>query len=188
MFKRALTAHHWMAIGLEKWNEFETMDIPATRVKKMRKIKDADTDSDDESDESPSDLDQREIASADDDLSQSDAEADSDILNAAGSDDNQSDVAAEAGEEEVKPSLGTFSFCPVCPGRRFLTTKDMEDHTASAKHLKRVAAAANAPEAAATVEKKTETSQPKKQKKTEREPKVNRKARRAALARTDSHN
>jgi hypothetical protein len=130
MFKRAIKANHWMAIGLDKWNELENMEIPIGLVRKMRKLRDLASDSEDEGDsnsdvtESLSQGDVEDLEHADED-----SLADSIIEEA---------EAPEDSEDEERKESDSFTLCPICPGRKFLTKKDEEQHMNSAKHLKRL--------------------------------------------------
>jgi hypothetical protein len=179
MFKRAMKSNHWMAIGLEKWNELENMEITPQILKKMRKLKDqmaSDSEDDDASDNfSDGDLD---AADVDSEASSSNSieEEDAVVEEQEGESDDSS---------EPKEPVGNFVFCPICPGRKFLTQKDADDHMKSTKHVKREKAiAASQPlqvDSSIVVKEKK-----KKEEKSKIEPstpsgKLNRKARRANL-------
>lgn len=139
MFKRALEANHWMAIGLDNWNELETRDIPSTRVRKMRlvdkKVKSSRNEDSDESDSASI------ISEIDESLLEPVVDS------------------ASAPSDSDTEDFGSFVFCELCPGRKFLTGKDIESHQKSKMHLKREAEAAllaaqNKSEKKVTVEKR----------------------------------
>jgi hypothetical protein len=133
MFKRAMKSNHWMAIGLEKWNELESMEISPAILKKMRKLRDSTgSDSEDEHSESESSLE----SVSDSEEAPGDLGSSSYAPSANHTQEEESVDESEDEEEEEKTS-GGFEFCPICPGRKFLTEKDMECHMQSAKHLKR---------------------------------------------------
>ena len=179
MFKRAIKSNHWMAIGLEKWNDIENMEITPEMIKKMRKYQRASSDSEDE-DENPS-SDQESVGTPEAAIHSDSNEPE----------DSASERSPEAEEEasassESEEDHGNFEFCPICPGRKFLTEKDAEAHRNSAKHQKRERALENANKPQEEVAVKEST---KKEKKPKSEPKPavlpapnNRKARRAQLA------
>lgn len=129
MFKRALSSHHWMAIGLEKWNELENMEITPELIKKMRKLKNntGDSDEDDEDNEADEVQSREQVC---DDVPPNDSSS-----NSIGADSvaSGSDVDAEIEDD----ALDSFEYCPICPGKKFLTEKDAEEHRNSAKHLQR---------------------------------------------------
>lgn len=132
MFKRAISSHHWMAIGLEKWNELENMEITPELIKKMRKLKNNTGDSDEDDDDNEADEDQTREQVCDD------VPLDDSPLNSIVADSlpSVSDVDAESEHD----ALDTFEYCPICPGKKFLTEKDAEEHLKSAKHLKKESA------------------------------------------------
>jgi hypothetical protein len=181
MFKRAIQTNHWMAIGLEKWNELENLEITPELVRKMRKIKYHNSDS--EEDEVEPDLD----SDAENDDIQSNDESEDEVVDSDGdSAENADSVESKEGDsaesEEEAPPKSSFSFCPICPGKKFLTDADQESHMKSAKHMKREAQSVATPEA---VLPSVKAKKPKEKTKTERAepaPKNNRKARRAHLA------
>lgn len=171
MFKRALEANHWMAIGLNSWNELENRDIPLSRVRKMRLLgKKSNNASDDESDES-------EVSSQVSVVEEQFSEADDNKSSA-------SEAASDSGDE------GTFVYCDVCPDRKFLTGKDIEDHLKSKMHMKRLASQSKegfvAPMACQTPIPKPRKAAKKEVGRNELQPseKSNRKARRAGIADT----
>lgn len=170
-----------MAIGLDKWNDFENMDISESRIKRMRNIKGGSEDSGDE--ELFSDNDSVE-SSVDEHVS-----ADGSVDESASKNEVSDNVSLESGQN-AEEANGDFVFCPVCPNRKFLTEKDMEDHSKSKKHIKREQTLLNTPDVSTAVpDTKKAKAEPKKkemQPKPEGEPKMNRKTRRANLARTDS--
>ena len=160
MFKRALEAKHWMAIGLDSWNEMENQDIPATRVRKMRLVeKKSRANPDEESDasDSASIMSEEEIAPVVPDVSVSSSESEAD-------------------------GAGNFVFCEVCPGRKFLTGKDIESHMKSKHHLKKMAALEKCPVVTPIREEKSIKKSRKEEPKDKIAPSVsNRKARRALV-------
>lgn len=170
-----------MAIGLDKWNDFENMEISESRIKRMRNIKGGSEDSGDE--ELFSDIDSVE-SSVDENVS-----ADGSVDESASKDDVPVSGSLDSGQV-AKEANGDFVFCPVCPNRKFLTEKDMEDHMKSKKHIKREQALLKTPEVStavpATKKANAEPKKKEKQPKPEGEPKMNRRTRRANLARTDS--
>ena len=165
-----------MAIGMEKWNEIENMDISLSLVRKMRKLRDATSDSEGES------ISGSEVEEMTDSNSDSEYASDTEHVG-----DPPQDIVVEVGDikspeedkKEESAKTSAFTFCPVCPGRKFLTKKDEEDHMKTAKHLKRL-------ERPAVLEKEEECSRPKKSKpapkETKKEKVSNRKSRRAHLA------
>ena len=181
MFKRAIKANHWMAIGLDKWNELENMEIPLSLVRKMRKLRDTASDSDEESN-STSEVDQ---------LSESESEIDEGLSNSSQDEEEKSDhvveeetsehVDEEVATEETPVKESPFTFCQLCPGRKFLTKHDEEKHMSCAKHLKRLEGSKNISKD--MVSPKEKPVRPVKKQKTEKVKAVsNRKSRRAHLA------
>jgi len=173
MFKRAVQANHWMAIGLEKWNELENTEIPLEQIRKWRKLeKGKDIESNDEEEEILEGSDNDEVETEE-------LEALSETS------DISETVEPESESEEGEPnSKIMIQHCDICPGRMFLTEKDMEAHMQSIKHLKRVQAAKGSPETDSPAESKPKE---KKSKTTDTKQKqapsaTNRKARRAHLA------
>jgi hypothetical protein len=119
MFKRALQTNHWMTIGLDEWNKLENMDISVTKLQKLRKVeRGEEVDDDEESEHTISDEE---------------------------SDDCSEDVPVEEdceSEDEVSSIDGDrvfLRYCEACPGRKFLTEKDFQEHINSKKHQKRLA-------------------------------------------------
>lgn len=175
MFKRALRSHHWMAIGLDKWNDIESAEVPFKVVKKLReleKLEKQGVDSDDEDDE----LD--EMISED---SSSGNEGETDSLVSDGDSIEKDAVDAdivqpESEDESVKAT--TFEYCTVCPGKKFLTLADKEAHMKSSKHLKREKQQEQGPEVVTAT-----PSEPKPSRSKQAPSENNRKARRAHLAR-----
>ena len=178
MFKRAMRSNHWMAIGLEKWNELEELEITPEIIKKMRKLKNDMGNSDD------SDMD-------DEDISVSSVSVDGDDCSEQSAQSGSGDEVGEAedvseGEEESEGSEAehhAFEFCPICPGVKFLTEKDAEAHRNGAKHKKREARQSAAPVETPTLKEKKPLA---KQEKSLPQAKSNRKARRANLVDTRS--
>lgn len=152
-----------MAIGLDNWNELENRDIPKTRVKKMRV------------------LEKRSKLNPDEDSDDSDAASlESEFEEVEALHVEAEHVIEDPVSESESSCAGTFVYCDVCRGRKFLTEKDIEDHLKSKAHLKRVAAQ----EAIVTPTKLSEPVNDKKKKwvkSVSDKPKMNRKARRAAL-------
>ena len=176
MFKRAMKSNHWMAIGLEKWNDIENMEITPAMIKKMRKYQHAGSDSEDDEQSQSSDQESVGTPEADHD----DESAERDAQSGSEEDASEEDLESDGSEGE---DHGGFRFCPICPGRKFLTDRDEEAHKKSARHLKREKALAN-PEPAAKPASAKETV---KKEMVKPEPKQapaanNRKARRAQLA------
>jgi hypothetical protein len=125
MFKRAITSNHWMAIGLDKWNELENMEITPALIKKMRKIRGYETDSDDENEDNSSSSESENEADATQPESESERE------------EISGDERAPSEHSSDEAGLGSFEMCPICPNKKFLTAKDAEAHMKSEKHLKR---------------------------------------------------
>jgi hypothetical protein len=180
MFKRALQAHHWMAIGLEKWNELENMEITETHIKRMRKIKGGSEDSDDDQ-EFTSDAEGSQSAQS------SSNKADPEVCTTDDSEFEEGPIE-EVGDEQLEKELvsGSFVLCPICPNRKFLTENEMNDHLKSKGHLKKERALSEPCEVRVVVPqrpKKDKGTKPVKDQKPQS--KNNRKARRANLARTD---
>jgi hypothetical protein len=177
-----------MAIGLEKWNELEELDITPDIIKKMRKLKN-DTGNSDDSDAEDEDISVSSVSVDDDDCasSASDASECSDRSAESGAgvgvdeEENVSEGEEESGDSEVEHSA--FEFCPICPGVKFLTEKDADAHRNGAKHKKREALQSAAPVATPTVKEKMALP---KQEKPLPQAKLNRKARRANLVDTRS--
>jgi hypothetical protein len=121
-----------MAIGLEKWNELENMEITPELIKKMRKLKNNTGDSDDDDEDNEADeVQSREQESGD--VPPKDSPANSIEADSVAS---ESDVDAESEDD----ALDSFEYCPICPGKKFLTERDAEEHRKSAKHMKRESA------------------------------------------------
>jgi hypothetical protein len=171
MFKRAMKSHHWMAIGLDEWNKFEESQITASHVANLRTVERAGLGSDDEDD------DELELESY-----ASELEGD-ELDQTADADSGAESAPSVSGESDEEPDNGTFEFCPVCPGKKFLTDQDRSSHMLSAKHLKQVAKLERPTVAEVTTPsaKKLKVSVEPKPRKQEASAN-NRKARRASLA------
>jgi hypothetical protein len=116
MFKRALQSNHWMAIGLDKWNDLENMDLPLK--KQFRDPQEGDLD---DANEAGSDI----VLSGDEEIP-----TDS---------DSGSDASGEGLDEEALPEhvvrAEQFLVCTVCQRKKCLTMSDMEIHLQSKKHF-----------------------------------------------------
>lgn len=168
MFKRALQTNHWMAIGLDKWNEIENMEITPELIRKMRKLKHRGSDSEGSDEEIETESEACEIEQL--------AEQESD--GASEQSEVESEASAESEESDEEPAKSAFSFCPICPDKKFLTEADQEDHMKSAKHLKRESQLNHTPEVVTPAAKAKKEKKPVNKDVTTN----NRKARRAHLA------
>ena len=164
MFKRALQTNHWMAIGLDEWNKLENMEIPQSLIKKYRKVEKGEDVNDD--DEEYVELENESVVDSD---------------NESGEEEDEEQGELTSSEEEQHVFL---RYCDTCPGRKFLTEKDFQEHINSKRHQKRTAKEVNTSEDKPAVEIKTPSKQSKDAKKVSQptEVKNNRKARRAHLA------
>jgi len=164
MFKRALQTNHWMAIGLDEWNKLENMEIPQSLIKKYRKVERGEDVNDD--DEDSVELENESVVDSD---------------NESGEEEEEEQEEAISSEEEQHVFL---RYCDTCPGRKFLTEKDFQEHINSKRHQKKIAKEVNTSEDKPVVEVKTPSKQSKDTKKVAQptEVKNNRKTRRAHLA------
>ena len=157
-------------MGLDEWNKLENMEIPQSLIKKYRKVErgEAVDDNDEESDPSSNESGSEQVS-------------ENESYEEEESADEEEPEEAESSEEEQRVFL---RYCETCPGRKFLTEKDFQEHLNSKRHQKKLAkttAPSNTePEVAvATPSKPKEV--PKKPRETSAAKPNNRKARRAHL-------
>jgi hypothetical protein len=130
MFKRALQANHWMAIGLDKWNELENTEIPLEQIRKWRKLERG-----------------KDIEGETQDIEQETSSCEEKVFSDVQSDISDCESSVESEESETKQdgsrSGVSVQHCEYCPGKLFLSNSQLEAHLQSEKHLKRVKAAEN---------------------------------------------
>jgi hypothetical protein len=169
MFKRALQTNHWMAIGLDEWNKLENMDISVSKIQKLRKVeRGEEVEDDEESEHSITDIEsgeESENVSVDEEC------------------ESESELSSVDGDRVF------LRYCETCPGRKFLTERDFQEHINSKKHQKRLAKGCepteSEPKPSITIQTPTKKKETPVQKPVTRN---NRKARRAHLASTVDKN
>lgn len=163
MFKRALQTNHWMAIGLDEWNKLENMELTPALIKKLRRVEKGEDVQDDE------------------ELENQSVSGESCQEESLG--DEEESIDEESSDDEGRVYL---RYCESCPGLKFLTEKDFQEHIKSKRHMKRIAK-----ESSTLDEKpKVDNATPEKQQQTPSTPTANpnnRKARRAHLAALDKN-